>query len=99
MFGKYRIIISANTGFVQKPLHNFSLNKDISKSKLQQKMQSSAINIVKIYFIIAFLIKLKTHEWINKLIKLSLKKRLKLTKRYYSNPTANNQNVLDVQAK
>ena len=28
----------------------------------------------------------ETPEWINKSIKLSLKKRSKLTKRYYSNP-------------
>ena len=62
-------------------------------------MQSSIIDIVKIYFIISFLIKLRTPEWINKLIKLSLKKLFKLTKRYQSNPTANNQNVLDVQTK
>ena len=41
----------------------------------------------------------KTPEWINRLIKLSWKKRSKLTKRYYSNPTTNNKKALDFQAK
>ena len=41
----------------------------------------------------------KTPEWINRSIKLSLKKRSKLTKRYHSNPTANNKEALDFQAK
>ena len=41
----------------------------------------------------------KTPEWINKSIKLSLKKQFKLTKRYHSSPTANNKEVLDIQAK
>ena len=41
----------------------------------------------------------KTPEWINRSIKLSLKKRSKLTKRYHSNPTANNTEALDFQAK
>ena len=41
----------------------------------------------------------KTPEWINKSIKLSLKKRSKLTKKYYSNSTANNNETLDFQAK
>ena len=41
----------------------------------------------------------KTPEWINRSIKLSLKKRSKLTKRYHGNPTANNKEALDFQAK
>ena len=41
----------------------------------------------------------KTPEWINRSIKLSLKKQSKLTKRYQSNPTANNKEVRDFQAK
>ena len=41
----------------------------------------------------------KTPEWINKKIKLSLKKRSKLTKRYHSNPTANNKEPLKIPAK
>ena len=41
----------------------------------------------------------KTPERINRLIKLSFKKRSKLTKRYHSNPTANNKEAVDFQAK
>ena len=41
----------------------------------------------------------KTPEWINRSIKLSLKKRFKLTKRCHSNSTANNKEALDFQAK
>ena len=41
----------------------------------------------------------KIPEWINELMKLSLKKRSKLTKRYHRNPTANNKEALDIQAK
>ena len=41
----------------------------------------------------------KTPEWINRSIKLSLKKRSKLTKRYHGNPTANNKEALGFQAK
>ena len=40
----------------------------------------------------------KTLEWINKSIKLSLKKPSKLSKTY-NNPTANNKEALDFQAK
>ena len=36
---------------------------------------------------------------INKPIKLSLKKQSKLTKRYNSNPTANNKKAIELQAK
>ena len=41
----------------------------------------------------------KTPEWINRPIKLTLKKRFNLTKRYHGNPTANNKEALDFQAK
>ena len=41
----------------------------------------------------------KTPEWINRWIKLSLKKRSKLTKIYHSNPTSNNTEALDCLAK
>ena len=41
----------------------------------------------------------KTLEWINKSIKLSLKKPSKLSKTYHNNPTANNKEALDFQAK
>ena len=41
----------------------------------------------------------KTPEWINRSIKLSLKKQSKLTKRYHGNPTANNKETLDFQPK
>ena len=41
----------------------------------------------------------KTPEWINRSIKLFLKKRSKLTERYHSNPTANNKETVDFQAK
>ena len=41
----------------------------------------------------------KTPEWINKPIKLSLKKRSKLAKRYHSYPTANKKEALDIQVR
>ena len=40
-------------------------------------------------------IKIFDSEWINRSIKLSLKKRSKLTKSYDSNPTANNKEALE----
>ena len=41
----------------------------------------------------------RTPEWINKLIKLSLKRRSKLTKRHHHSLTANNNEALHTQAK
>ena len=41
----------------------------------------------------------KTPEWINKLIRLSLKKRSKLTKKYHMNPTVSNKEALDIQSE
>ena len=41
----------------------------------------------------------KTPKWINKSIKLSLKKQSKLTKWYHSNCTANNKEALDFHGK
>ena len=41
----------------------------------------------------------KTPEWINKLIRLSLKKRSKLTKKYHMNPTVSNKESLDIQSE
>ena len=40
-----------------------------------------------------------TPEWIDKSIKVALKKQSKLTKRYHSNPTPNNKEALDFQVK
>ena len=66
-------------------------------------MQNSIRNIIK-YIFHNFIphktkkIDYKTPEWINRSIKLSFKNRSKLTKRY-SNPTANNKEALDFQAK
>ena len=40
----------------------------------------------------------KTPEWINRLITLSLKKRSKLPKKYHMNPTASNNEALDIQS-
>ena len=41
----------------------------------------------------------KIPEWIGKSITLSLKKRSKLTKRYYSNPTISNKDSLLKQGR
>ena len=41
----------------------------------------------------------KTPEWINKSIKLSLKRRSKLTKRHHRNLTANDKEALNTRAK
>ena len=41
----------------------------------------------------------KIPEWIDKSIRLSLKKRSKLTKKYHIKPTASNKEALDIQSK
>ena len=67
---------------------------------MQNILSETLLNIFH-YFIPHKIIKIdfKTPEWINRLIKLSWKKRSKLTKRYYCNPTTNNKKALDFQAK
>ena len=40
----------------------------------------------------------KTPEWINKSIRLSLKKQTKLTKKYHMNPIVSNTEALDIQS-
>ena len=52
-----------------------------------------------IYFVTSFPQKIlkidyKNPEWINKSIRLSLKKRTKLTKKYHMNPTISNKEAL-----
>ena len=39
----------------------------------------------------------RTSEWINKSIRLSLKKQTKLTKKYHINPTVSNKEALHIQ--
>ena len=41
----------------------------------------------------------KTPEWINKSIRLSLKKQSKLTNKYHMNPTLSNKEALDIQSQ
>ena len=57
-----------------------------------------------IYFVTSFPQKIlkidyKNPEWINKSIRLSLKKRTKLTKKYHMNPTVSNKEALDLRSQ
>ena len=70
----------------------------LSKMEIATKMQSYIRDIIIFHNFIPHKIKkfdYKTPEWMNK----SMKKRPKVTKRYHSNLTANNKEVLDFQAK
>ena len=91
---------NVNIGCIQKPVYNFDCTRDFQNWNFNKKskiLSETLLNIFHSFFPHKIIKKIdyKTPEWINKLIKISLKKWSKLTKRYHSNPTANDKEVLD----
>ena len=94
---------NANIECIQKSIYNFDWTRAFQNRNCNEKCKILSETLLNIFHnFIPHKIKkfdYKTPEWINRSIKLSLKKRSKLTKRYHSNPTANNKEALDFQAK
>ena len=92
-----------NTGCIQKLIYNFHWSKAFQNQNSNEICKVLLKTLLNIFHCFiphkAKTFDYKTPEWINKSIKLSLKKRSKLTKRYHSNLTANNKEVLGFQAK
>ena len=94
---------NANIEYIQKLIYNFEWIRAFQNRNYNKKCKILSETLLSIsHNFIPHKIKkidYKTPESMNRLIKLSLKKRSKLTKRYHSNPTANNKEALDFQAK
>ena len=94
---------NANIGCIQKFIYNFHWTRAFQNRNCNKKFKVLSETLLDIFhkFFPHKINKFdyKTPEWINNSIKLSLKKRSKLTKRYHSNPTVNNKEALDIQAK
>ena len=79
-------------------IYNFDWTRAVQNRDFSEK--SKLLSETLLELIHNFIVhKINTLECINKLIKLSLKKRSKLTKIYHSNPTVNDKEALDFQAK
>ena len=93
---------NASIGCIQKPICNFDWTRAFQNRNCNEKCKLLSGTLLNIFHnFIPHRIKkfnYKTLEWINKSIKLALKKRSKLTKRYHSNTTANKE-ALDFQVK
>ena len=93
----------ANIECIQKSIYNFDWIRAFQNWNCKEKCKILSETLLNIFhnFIPLKIKKIdhKTPEWINRSIKLSLKKRSKLTKRYHSNPTANDKEALDFQGK
>ena len=88
---------------IQKSIYNFDWTRAFQNRNCNEKCKILSETLLNIFhnFIPGKIKKsdCKTPEWINRSIKLSLKKQSKLTKRYHGNPTANNEETLDFQPK
>ena len=91
---------------IQKSKNNFDWARDFQNWYCNEKFIILSKTLLNIFhnFILHKIITRKKNDYknlqrINKSIKLSLKKWSKLTKRYNSNPTANNKEALVFQAK
>ena len=91
---------------IQKSKNNFDWARDFQNWYCNEKFIILSKTLLNIFhnFILHKMITRKKNDYknlqrINKSIKLSLKKWSKLTKRYNSNPTANNKEALVFQAK
>ena len=91
---------------IQKSKNNFDWARDFQNWYCNEKFIILSKTLLNIFhnFILHRIITRKKNDYknlqrINKSIKLSLKKWSKLTKRYNSNPTANNKEALVFQAK
>ena len=91
---------------IQKSKNNFDWARDFQNWYCNEKFIILSKTLLNIFhnFILHKIITRKKNDYknlqrINKSIKLSLKKWSKLTKRYNSNPTANNKEPLVFQAK
>ena len=86
-----------------KSIYNFDWTRPFENRNCNEKCKILSETLLN-YFIISFPINknqidYKTPEWINRSIKISLRKQSKLTKRYDGNPTPHNKETLDFQAK
>ena len=94
---------NANIRCIQKSIYNFDWTRAFQNQNCSEKCKILSETLLNIFrnFIPHKIQKFdyKTPKWINNLIKLSLKKQSKLTKRYHSNPTANKNEALDFEAR
>ena len=97
---------NASIRHIQKSKNNFDWARDFQNWYCNEKFIILSKTLLNIFhnFILLKIITRKKNDYknlqrINKSIKLSLKKWSKLTKRYNSNPTANNKEALVFQAK
>ena len=86
---------------IQKSIYTFDWTRSLENRNCNEKSKILSETLLNIFHnFIPYKTKridYKTPEWINRSIKLFLKKRSKLTKRYHCNPTANNKEALDFQ--
>ena len=97
---------NASVRRIQKSKNNFDWARDFQNWYCNEKFIILSKTLLNIFhnFILHKIITRKKNDYknlqrINKSIKLSLKKWSKLTKRYNTNPTANNKEALVFQAK
>ena len=94
---------SANTECIQKSINNFDWARAFQNQNCNEQCKILSETLLNIFrnFIPHKVKKFdyKTPEWINKSIRLSLKKRTKLTKKYHMNPTVSNKEALNIQSQ
>ena len=94
---------NANIGSIQKSMYYFDWTRVFQNRNCNEKCKVLSEILLNIFhnFIPHEIKKFdyKTPQWINKSIKLALKKRSKFTKMYHSNPTANNKEALIIECK
>ena len=91
---------SANSQCIQKLVSNFDWARAFQNQNCNEQCKILSETLLNIFcnFIPHNTKKFdhKTPEWINKSIRLSLKKRTKLTKKYHTNPTVSTKEALDI---
>ena len=91
------------TGCILKSIYNFDWSSAFQNRICNEKCKNLSETLLNIFHnLIPHEISKfdrKYSEWINKSIILSFKKRSKLTSIYHSNPTANDNECLNIQAK
>ena len=82
---------NANIGCIQKSIFNFDCSRAFQNRNCNEKYKILSETLLNIF--LNFIPRKISLQWINKSIKLSLKKQSKLTKRYGGNTTASNEQV------
>ena len=94
---------SANTECIQKSINNFDWARAFQNQNCNEQCKILSETLLNLFcnFILHKIKKFdyKTPEWINKSIRLSLKKRTKLTKNYHTKPTVSNKVALDIHSQ